>query len=1381
MSTPSNTTTTTSNGTTALLRADAPAFIPTFPVSSSATPLSHGVENRNQDDNDQCCGGNVASSQYHMDRSILDGDYYGNGNLQQSQQPHNGSDNARHNCERRTTTRAGERARGRRTPFPPRNLQSTHDDKNKNKVDQISPRKGRKPKARRCAKETTTTTTATTTMLLEKNHGVAIGSRYQDNPHDVRPPSIASQENQQAGTPPLVSSHHQTTSGCGVSSNRANKKRSNRSSGNTRGNNNSSRSKNNHNNNTRYENNDRRPRELQKQGADHVQAHNCNHSQPTSRAQKKLSTDQVDNIAFTSCSSYAVLSQNEQRFIHGATTLASSFPELVVSTGFTSGQGGEPVLPSNNNFFGIGSDNDAIKSYTTTSNGVWSKASTEAIKKGLEQEEKQQQQQRTELSQSDLVVDKERPSTLLSGASQVPLTLLSTKRSMSRRVTQTSQKPQQQESTCSAPTAALTPDTADQDLYWNYDNIKEPNQRSNNEKDSDPLLLSTSKKLLQRRRLNMTRLRDRWWEVLRNLPVPPLNHQGDSNKSGPDRLDDDEDSVDSGNVSLVSLNGSGNRFLYNESDPSSGSSFTHTTDQVDSPYLDNPLAVHEAIRRNDEIALRELLKSKQHLSNKVDEQGMSPLHLAVYLHRPQLLRILLLGGPSMPFNKNAANKEGKTSSSKNSPFSGTALHMAVSNGYEDCVSIFVDYNIAILLSKNEHTDDTPLHLACSSNASVGILQQCLKRMDNSMTAKVMSQRNKLGQTPLHIACTGGRVDLVEAILTNCSYSLLSKLLSVQDAEWQTPLLAAVASGSVDVVMGLLMWKGNNHKRIQEGGAKGHCALSWAVRARDVEMTLLLLEFNDSSSVSQIGSNSSSSSQGGYNLVHALHVAVRMVQKQTAPCDSVQLELIRVLTDAGANPYSSETPSGQAALVIATQANQEQVIQIMLRSYDKYLANARSARRRDPLLQKQPESFFRGSEQQEESERVASIREALLLSMFYAWTSESASLSYYACALALFQSSVQLDATCVERLKHALQKADKTCLSDSSIVGRDIVTQEASYFHPTGAFDENESFTKSRDQEIKNKPDPGLFWSLAMTQCQWMPPKSSVSCEWLRTLEDKTRQNHKPTFDVELTSTDGDRFLAHSTILCSKSGKLDAAIRFERMARGDTENDNELVRLQLPVTTTVCQLVLQHFYHGSMIGPFPTNHAHLVDELSSALDLAEQYLCPNLAQEVEMRLLSFDPRRCHCCHCSFRNDVGSSNGMIACTYVSTGPSLCIQPETALDVLALALHFEGGVGSSEYYLLVSFDELTRPSWKAPDSVQFIVYSAMEQLRGVAASYILRSFTSVTRSEAFSLHYEIDSKGSDKTQREALLRTCLEKVAAIPLMLPKPSENEKGNKKK
>ena len=922
----------------------------------------------------------------------------------------------------------------------------------------------------------------------------------------------------------------------------------------------------------------------------------------------------------------------------------------------------------------------------------------------------------------------------------------------------------------------------------------------------------------------MTRLRDRWWDILNNLPqgdpvlsnnmLPLEEHHGNMQ----DDVDDDT-SVDD-NASPVPLN------------TQYQSSFLSSMEQppLASHWMDYPFPIHEAIRQNDEMALRTLLSTSSmpfHADRGLesrDDQGMSALALSVQLHRPQLLAILLQSTREHALTPHVIHKKHHNKGTKITPKHSMlrqALHMAVSNGNEECAVVFLDFNIASVLAKNDMTDDTPIHLACRSSAPIGILYQCLKRMDNAMTTKVMSQKNKKGQTPLHVACASGRVDLVEAFLTHCSYSLLSKVLSVQDAEWQTPLLAAVASGSVDVVMGLLMWKGNNHKRIQEGGAKGHCALSWAVRARNVEMTLLLLEFNDSSSsllpsvsttttTTTHGSVNSTTANQGYNLVHSLYMAVRMMQQEMAPCDSVQLELIRVLVDAGANPYSKETPSGQCALVLATEtALDSVVVQIMVTSYDAYLDTIQKARRRDPFLRKQPDSFFRGLEAQEEGTRVAAVREALLVALYRAWTTtEDASDGFIAIALTLLQRGhVKLDATSVDRLKHALQTVDRSYLVSESCFATKQMTLEASYQHPTkenpldplisSTTDGGKQSTTKRTRASKSDLKTGLLWSTAMTRSSWRPDKDYVSCEWLRSsVSGKDTTNNYPTTpksDVELTSKEGDKFLAHSSIVCLKSGKLDAALRFERMSRECTDEfddeEQNLVKLQLPVSSTVCQWVLQHFYHGAIVGPFPENNDQLLDSFFQLLDFAEQYLCPSLVQEVEMRILSARPRQCHCCHCSFRNETSLvENGMISCTYVTTGPSACIQPESALEVLAIALHYVEGdcMGSSGYELLVSTEEFTGPSWKAPDSTKFHVFRAMEHLRGVVAEYILQEFCLISESVIFDLHFESqDTKltdDRDKQQRcESLLRTCLDILATSPILSSSSRSEDASNGRK
>jgi len=815
------------------------------------------------------------------------------------------------------------------------------------------------------------------------------------------------------------------------------------------------------------------------------------------------------------------------------------------------------------------------------------------------------------------------------------------------------------------------------------------------------------------RSLNMTRLRDRWWELLKNQPLhpePPLEEESSLGKSNENGGSDDDD------LSLVHV-GEPPRVDY---------SYGNQRRQViDDSYLEHEYPIHEAIRRDDEEALRLLLRTATTTTQDTNEKqspDMSPLELAVHLHRPNLLRILL-----------QSSSESSQQQTKTRP----TLHLAVSLGYEDCVSVFMDASMSSLLLKDQEEENNAIHLACLPNASTtSILPVCIKRMDNATTAKALLQKNRRGQTPLHIACSSCRVDSVQTILQSCSYSLLSKVLSVQDEDKQTPFLAAVASGSLDVVMEMLMWKGNNHKLIRGGSAKGQCALSWAVRARDVEMMLLLLDFSDSS-------------KRGYDVDGALHTAVRMVQKGYATCDEIQLELVRCLINAGASPCSRATSTGETALFIAAEACEDQLIRVIIKSYATFLSTTRTKRRRDPFLQKQPESFFKKIEDQEEGEKLIALREALIFCLFQGRVKESLSVKYYSCAIALYASQVSVDRASMKKLQEAIKVNDKSALS-VEVPHNSAVLHEASYLPPSGSQMKKTAFCGSN--KSKDAMDPSIFWALQMASSSWGQLDDSLHCRSLRDLKRDHGVSTPP--DVVLVSRDGHSFKAHTEIIASKSARMDAAIRFERMKLGSEEG---ITTLDVPLNSILCKWFLQHCYSGSMLGPMSESDEELCHFLLELLDFSLQYLCSSLAQECEMRLLSFEPRVCHCTQCCHHQPLGHQG--IACTYLAPGPSLCIQSETCLHVLAACIEFENTGEGVDYDILLVDDGSLRPSWLS-NATNIIPHPALQRLRTTAAIYVVRNFSSVAHTRAFEAQFG-DGVAEPMSRQESLLfllHTCM-----------------------
>ncbi|KAK4855724.1 hypothetical protein QYF36_010247 [Acer negundo] len=151
----------------------------------------------------------------------------------------------------------------------------------------------------------------------------------------------------------------------------------------------------------------------------------------------------------------------------------------------------------------------------------------------------------------------------------------------------------------------------------------------------------------------------------------------------------------------------------------------------------NRTALHAAIIRKDKEMTMELLRKKENLINKEDEQGRLPLHYAAYLGYDDIVDVLVDKDPCTAYK---ADKEGKI-----------ALHLAAGNGKANAVKN--------LISK------------CPS---------CCELVDNR------------GRNALHLALASKNYKTVNLVLKN---HLLRNLVNQKDEKGNTPLLQLATSGS----------------------------------------------------------------------------------------------------------------------------------------------------------------------------------------------------------------------------------------------------------------------------------------------------------------------------------------------------------------------------------------------------------------------------------------------------------------------------------------------------------------------------------------------------------------------------------------------------------
>jgi hypothetical protein len=311
---------------------------------------------------------------------------------------------------------------------------------------------------------------------------------------------------------------------------------------------------------------------------------------------------------------------------------------------------------------------------------------------------------------------------------------------------------------------------------------------------------------LRRPRINMDRLRDRWWNVLAQQRLhnslleelkAELQHRRMEEVDVPSHSDGMEiDAVGNG----VGCDDADRK---DETIHDSRVSDGENKEAGDAPHLNSQIVprygslssrkhlVDCMVEKDDDMALEAMFKMTWDESideNSSCEEGCYEnlvdyaMEKAATRDRPRILRtILSLGGGSCIYSN--------------------ILMQATELGHEECVSILLskqDQGTILLFDKDQHGNNA-LHYCCRGRGKESLLRLLLQQVTGTtkgkqqQLAKLVSAKNDNLQTPFHVACGSGRVDFVEIFLSICGSTLLSKILLMKDVDDQTPLLTAVST------------------------------------------------------------------------------------------------------------------------------------------------------------------------------------------------------------------------------------------------------------------------------------------------------------------------------------------------------------------------------------------------------------------------------------------------------------------------------------------------------------------------------------------------------------------------------------------------------------
>ena len=296
-----------------------------------------------------------------------------------------------------------------------------------------------------------------------------------------------------------------------------------------------------------------------------------------------------------------------------------------------------------------------------------------------------------------------------------------------------------------------------------------------------------------------------------------------------------------------------------------------------------------------------------------------------------------------------------------------------------------------------------------------------------------------------------------------------------------------------------------------------------------------------------------------------------------------------------------------------------------------------------------------------------------------------------------------------------------------------------------------------------------YWSRILAQQPWRAEE--CGCTWFDTAPSNSEHLEN---NFVLTTEDGGRFEVHSEILSRKSAKLAAAFRFA-LASCEGSQSLKLPEMQVGISRTLCVMLLHHIYHGSLPCSRPLSSGDTMGRrrqvLMELLLIGDEFLCPSLIQECEMRLLSTEDHanRCHCWHCAEKRSLLKESNAFSCCYMTSGaistdvPCYYLTADLCLDIISIAQHvgqqFSDAVRS--YRIGVGFG-----SERVAGQISSL-FHPLEVLRIVSVYTILQEFETVVRSSAF-MAYVKDSDDSVPGVQQMLLEMCLTEIQRLPTLL-------------
>jgi ankyrin repeat protein len=210
----------------------------------------------------------------------------------------------------------------------------------------------------------------------------------------------------------------------------------------------------------------------------------------------------------------------------------------------------------------------------------------------------------------------------------------------------------------------------------------------------------------------------------------------------------------------------------------------------------------QAIEKRNYTKVSKYLGSLPYLANITNENGKTPLQVAIECNYKNIVLLLISKGADVEY--------------ANGFFGQTPLHLAASEGHDEIVGILLN-NGANINKRSKCDDFTALHKAVS-NQKFTCTKLLLERGAN------VNAREDDENTPLHLAADRGNIDIV-TLLVNWKAEL-----DTANLYGETPLHSAAMNGHMQVAR-LLLNKGAN---INAKNLKGETPLALAKNCLSID-------------------------------------------------------------------------------------------------------------------------------------------------------------------------------------------------------------------------------------------------------------------------------------------------------------------------------------------------------------------------------------------------------------------------------------------------------------------------------------------------------------------------------------------------------------------